>query len=144
MRPICWTRQSGLYLGKEFPCPAKVGGGFRAVNAGCGRRRFFGFDTLPAEGSRSERCTGAECRCSTKLSRISPSRTSQIVCLSPISRTQTSRVATSMRYATLIFLLPVVRHVQYGMLYLYTKQAQGDLTAAQVRQIARLVREEFK
>ena len=30
------------------------------------------------------------------------------------------------------------------MLYLYTKQAQGDLTAAQVRQLARLVREEFK
>ena len=30
------------------------------------------------------------------------------------------------------------------MLHLYTKQAQGDLTAAQVRQRARLVREEFK
>jgi len=48
-----------------------------------------------------------------------------------------------MRYATLIFLLPVVRHVQYGI-PLHTKQAPGDLTAAQVRQIARLVREEFK
>ena len=30
------------------------------------------------------------------------------------------------------------------MLYLYTKQAQGDLTAAQVRELTRLVREEFK
>ena len=30
------------------------------------------------------------------------------------------------------------------MLYLYAKNVQGDLTAAQVRQLARLVREEFK
>ena len=30
------------------------------------------------------------------------------------------------------------------MLYLYAKQEQGDLTSAQVRQLARLVREEFK
>ena len=30
------------------------------------------------------------------------------------------------------------------MLYLYTKQEQGDLTSAQLRQLTRLVREEFK
>ena len=30
------------------------------------------------------------------------------------------------------------------MLYLYAKNEQGDLTAAQIRELARLVREEFK
>jgi hypothetical protein len=30
------------------------------------------------------------------------------------------------------------------MLYAYTKSEQGDLTAAQIRQLGRIVREEFK
>ena len=32
----------------------------------------------------------------------------------------------------------------FYMLYAYTKVAQGDLTAAQTRQLSRVVREEFK
>lgn len=31
----------------------------------------------------------------------------------------------------------------FYMLYLYAKNEQGDLTARQVRQLARLIREEF-
>lgn len=34
--------------------------------------------------------------------------------------------------------------MSFYMLYLYAKNEQGDLSAAQVRQLARLIREEFK
>lgn len=37
-----------------------------------------------------------------------------------------------------------VEEESFYMLYLYAKNEQGDLTASQVRQLARLVREEFK
>ena len=36
------------------------------------------------------------------------------------------------------------RETAFYMLYVYAKAAQGDLTPAQARQLARVVREEFK
>jgi hypothetical protein len=42
-----------------------------------------------------------------------------------------------------IYYWAVEEHVCY-MLYVYAKNEQGDLTPAQVRALARLVREEFK
>ena len=43
----------------------------------------------------------------------------------------------------IIYYWAPIEHIFY-MVYAYTKAEQGDLTAAQTRQLSRLVREEFK
>ena len=45
--------------------------------------------------------------------------------------------------ARVIYYWAVEEHICY-MLYVYAKNEQGDLTPAQVKALARLVREEFK